>query len=472
MLALVVLSAHAEKMDLKQAIDYALTHHIDLKLKDADREVRWHQLTVLQEKFSPQILLSMSGTIHHEEYFNEEFHEQKLHAYPTLRLQTPIGTVIELFTDQNIGYEQGQRKSGAALHVQIEQPLLQGRNKTVNTWSIENAKLLDDIEELARQKTIENIIYHVIVTYHTLLIQSKKIELQRRWLNQTEQFYDSMNSKWEADRAAKSDVSFAELNVKQAKIQLNQTQAEYRQALRLFCQAIGYDGEEITLKQDDYRLSFFPLSNKDKWINTAIENDVETKILAINQERLTKELIVAKDSQLFDLKLRGNVTLGRYHIFGNQLENDVSDDYIYSYPFVHQNGNYSAELQLNIPITGKQGRYHQELSIRMAMLKMELEQMNHRRKLDNNITYLLESTELSDSQRELSKDTLEMAQRNYQNALLKYEAGRTSLFEVDMMRDKWRDAQNHFLAQEILFYNNLANLELHSGLLGKKWLNS
>ena len=371
-----VMRVEAATLDLKQAIEYALAHHIDLKWMDADRQVRWHELSILQKKFSPQIVFSMSGTIHHEEYFNEKFDEQKLHAYPTLRLLTPIGTTIEIFSEQNIGYELGQKKTGAAIHVTIDQPLLKGRKKAVNTYALDNAKLVDEIESLAYQKTVDNIIYHVIVAYHTVLVNIKKKDLQTHWLNQSQLFYSALKSKWEAGRVSLNDVNIARFNLKQAEFQLNQTHLEIRQSLRKLCQLIGWEGEEMTLSPPSIQ-SQISLNQHNKWIETAFSHDLQARILNIRSEQLQNDLIVAKDQQRYELLWRANVTLGRYHIFGDAAETDQSDDYIYTYPFVHQSGNYSTELQINIPLTGKSSRYHQELSVRTAIEKLEMEKEKH-----------------------------------------------------------------------------------------------
>ena len=101
-----------------------------------------------------------------------------------------------------------------------------------------------------------------------------------------------------------------------------------------------------------------------------------------------------------------------------------------------------------------------------------MEKEKHHHVLKDEMTHLVESAELAEKQKNLWQESVQIAQKNYENTLLKYEAGRTALFEVEIMRDKWRDAQNQYLSQEILFYNTLANVELHAGLLGEKWLSS
>ncbi|MGD9591817.1 MAG: TolC family protein, partial [Candidatus Berkiella sp.] len=182
------LPIYAKTMDLKTAINYAIEHNIQLKNARLDKTVRVNELKILKQKFSPQISYNMALTVQNEDYFNEDFNEKKIHAYPSLRLLTPVGTQIEVFTEQNYGYEKYQRKSGNAVHIVLEQPLLKGRRQIVNKWSIENSTALNEVQDLLFKQASSQIIYNVILRYHALMLAFDNVSSQERWLTSAQRF--------------------------------------------------------------------------------------------------------------------------------------------------------------------------------------------------------------------------------------------------------------------------------------------
>lgn len=458
-------------MDLKQAIACAIENNPELKTALLDKTVRLHELHILKQKFSPQLLWNMSATVQREIYYNQDFDEKKLHSYPSLTMLTPIGTQIEIFTEQNIGYEQYQKKSGTALHVMVEQPLLQGRRKVVNTWSIENATILNEIQELLHHQAIEHVIYNVIVNYHALVLANENIRLHERWLMQSQRFYETLNCKVAAGRAPLSDLTSSKLQVNQAQSYLDRAKFEYRQTMRKLVEYLGSEEEEIEVIQD------FPIKKEhinfqeNEFVQIIADNDIETKIINLNKARTHKQLIVAKDQQLVDLRLRGDLTLGRYHIYGeDNFYQEFTDNNIFNAPFVHQNGNYSAQLLLSIPITGKDQRYHQVLAAKIELKKLEDASYHHQKHLIIHARNLLEQISLQKRQEQLSANAVMLAQKNYDDALLKLEAGRTSMFEVSMLQERLHDAQMQYNVTLIAYLDMMANLEYNAGLLTKKWL--
>ncbi len=458
-------------MDLKQAIVYSIDNNLQLKAALLDKTVRLHELKILKQKFNPQLSFNMSLTTQHEDYFNEDFVENKIHAYPSLRMVTPIGTQLEVFTEQNYGYEQYQRKSGSAVHVVVEQPLLQGAKPIVNKWSIENSRVSNDIQELLLKQATSQIIYNVIIHYHSLMLAAENVASQERWLQQAQRFYESLKVKVDVGRAPMSDLTSSLLQINQARSYLANAQFSYHQTMREFKETIGWEGDEdITLKPIGGLKDAFNMDKKE-FIQVVLENDIETKILNLNKERLNSQLIVAQDQRLVDLRLRGDLTMGRYHVYGNNSPIlDINDDNIYNSPFVHKSGNYSAHLLLSIPISGKDARYHQTLATKVEQEKIESEFWHHQKQLTTFAEGLLEKVELKKQQVTLSTQQLSLAQKNYDDALLKLEAGRTSMFEVASLREKLHDAQLQVTSAEIAYLDILANVEFSAGLLTRKWL--
>lgn len=459
-------------MDLKQAIAHAIEKNLEIKSALCDKTVRLDELHILKQKFSPQLSLNMSASIQREIYYKEDFDEKKIHSYPSLRMLTPVGTQIEIFTEQNLGYERHQRKTGTALHVIVEQPLLQGRKRVVNTWSIENAMFLNEIQELLYKQAIEQIIYNVIINYHALILAKENILLHERWLAQTKRFYDSLKAKVEAGRSPKSDLVSTQLQVNQTQSYLAQAQFEYHQTMRKLIELIGFEGDEITITQS------FPVKNEPvqlkngEFIKVITENDVETKIINLNKTRMQTQLVVAEDQKLVDLKLRGDVTFGRYHIYGkNSFYQELNDNNIYNSPFIHQNGNYSAHLLLSIPLTGKAQRSHQALATKIELKKLEYALWHHQQHIMFHAKSLTEQITLQKQQEQLSLEAMNLAQKNYDDALLKLEAGRAPIFEVVLMQEKLYDAQMQYNRSLIAYLDVIASVEYNAGLLTKKWLN-
>lgn len=459
----------AQTVSLKQAINLAIENNEELHDFYLDKKVRIHELRILKQKFTPQLYYNLALTLQNEDYFNDSFIEKKIHSYPSAKLFTPVGTQIEIYADQNSGYEKNESSSGSALHVVVEQPLLKGVRPVVNNWSINNAQLLNEIEDLLYTKALERIIYSVIMQYHVVQLAKENVTFQERWLHQSQRFFENLQVKVSAGRAPVSDLTASEFEIKQAENYLSQAQLGYRQEIRRLLELLGSNDQDIQITSLDLGKESFDYN--DEILNTVYENDIETKIIKINKKRLKQQLLIVKDEQLVDLKLRGDVTMGRYHVRGEPNQNDLSDKNLYNYPFVHQSGNYSAHLLLSVPITGKDRRNHQKLIVKTELEKLELESRNHAKSLQNLVVGLLEKAQLKKQQVALTRQALVLAQKNYDEAMMKLDAGRATLFEVVTLREKLHDAQMSQQATEISYLDIIANIELTAGLLAKKWLN-
>lgn len=458
----------AQTITLKDAIRLAVDNDVTLHEHFLDKKLRIHELRILKQKFSPQIFYNLALTVQNEDYFNDSFNEKKLHSYPSMKLFTPVGTQLEIFTEQNVGYERNSSSKGQALHVVIEQPLLKGRKKIVNQWSVENAILLDEIANLIYIKAMERVIYSVIMQYHVVQLAKENVAFQERWLLQTQRFFENLEAKVSAGRAPVSDLTSSEFEIKQAENYLAAAKLAYRQEMRRLIEIIGIESQEISITNLD--LAQAEQRYDEKLIKIVFDNDIETKIFNINRTRLQTEMLIAKDNQLVDLRLRGDWTVGRYHVWGEPQDFSYNDNSLFNYPFVHQSGNYSAHLTLSIPITGKDARNHQKMAVRTEMDKIDLEAHRHQTMLKNLVMGLLEKESLKKQQVALTRQALVLAQKNYDEAEMKLDAGRATLFEVVSLREKLHDAQMDQQATEIAYMDIIANIDLTAGLLATKWL--
>lgn len=466
-LLLTITPLNAKTLDLQQAINIALENNLELKFAKFDENVRLHELKILRQKFHPQLFFNASLTVHHETYFQESFDEKKIHTYPSLKMQTPYGTQIELFTEQNAGYERYQRSTGSALRFSIEQPLLQGRRKIVNTWEIYNATILNDIQELLYQQAKDQVIYQVIINFYALELGIENVKLHEYWLENAKKFYESMQAKVAAGRVAPHDLDASLLQVKRAMSQLMQAQFEYVQAKRKFLEELNLVDEAITFVPSSKKSPV--LHDQHKVIEDVVANDIESKVLDLNKERIKQQLIIAKDQSRPELKLRGDWTLGRYHVYGEKADFG-SDENVFGYPFIHDNGNYTAQILVNIPLSNKQQKYHQILSARSEIQKLECEWHHHQLRIKNFATNLYEQSEVRKKQLQLAEESLQLAQSNYEDSLAKLEAGRSSLFELISYQERLLNAQMAKNANQIAYFNSLANLELNKGTLSHQWV--
>lgn len=467
-LLLTMAPLRAKPLDLQQAIDIALENNLELKFAKFDEALRLHELKILRQKFHPQLYFNASMTVHHETYFQESFDEKKIHTYPSLKMQTPYGTQIELFTEQNMGYERYQRSTGTALRLSIEQPLLQGRKKIVNTWDIFNASILNDIQELLQQQARDQVIYQVIVNFHALQLCEENVKLHEYWLGSAEKFYESMQQKVQAGRVANNDLHAALLQVKRSQSLLTQAQFEYSQAKRKFLEELHLTDESLTFTNDTAQKTTYSLDPQTV-INDVIANDIESKVLHLNKERVKQQLIKVKDQSRPDLKLRGDWTMGRYHVYGENADFS-SDENIFGYPFIHDNGNYTAQILFNIPLSNKQEKYHHILSARSEIEKLEYEWQYHQLRIKNFAINLLEQIEVKKKQLRLAEESLKLAQKSYEDTLAKLEVGRSSLFELISYQERLLNAQMMQNTNQIAYLDSMANLELSKGTLGTQWV--
>ncbi len=459
-------------LELKDAIHYAISHHPLLQIATIDKNLRLQDLMILQRQFDPEIVLNARATVQNEDYFHESFIEKKLHTYPSLRMKTPYGTQIDVSTEQNIGYEKDHRSKGTAMHIVIEQPLLRGRAKRVNTLVIEDAKIMNDIQDLLFSQTLDQIIYQIIVQYRTLQLASNNMILHEKWLNQAKVFYDNLEAKVDLGRQPVCDLPAASFQIQQAAARLREAEIEYQSALRKLLLLINWGEKEAPeipfsseLSEDIQKMNQEDITDRQIYLQRLMQNDIQSKIYQLNHKKLEQQLFLAKDQQEIDLKLRGEWTTGRYHIDNSPPTTDPD-----LFPFVHQSGNYAAHLLMSIPLKSKQERNQKISQAKMALLKHEIEYTNYLKELEDNAQQLLDQVEVKKQQYRLSQVSLKLSEQQYESALLKLEADRVALFEVDVLREKFYEAQIAFDAAKISYFNTMANRDLSLGVLTKRWL--
>lgn len=475
----------AKPLTIGQALQHAVENHVQLKIAREEQTLRWYELKIQRQKFRPSLTLNASATLQNEDYFSERFQQKKIHVYPVLRFHTPWGTQLELYGDQSMGYEPSQSKKANALRVVFEQPLLQGNSYHVNTWSIENAKCLQEIQTWVMYQKINQVVYQGLVLYFSLIMQYQDKRLQEKRLTHQTRFHENLKVRIEAGRAPAQDLQVSSLQIKQFQHQLQQSDFEYRQSKRKFLEHIGWEATEAEIEIEHTALEAMMIGkesaskqildwDQESLLALILNNDIEYKILHLNKVRLEHQWALEKEKQPFDLALRGDWTIGRYHVYGKGLnstllgsENDVN---AYAFPYVHNRGNYSLQLLFTFPIVSSLQRQLPSVTLQAEVNKQRYEIAQHERYLQHYVHNLIEQIHMKKTQLMLSEEALALAERSYHNAQEKLEAGRTGMFELLVYLDRCQDAKHRLHQERIAYFEALINLDLVTGVLAEKWI--
>lgn len=394
---------------LQQCLDYAMEHNMSILQSQLQQQNADYQLKMSKNAWLPNVSASAS------EGFGFG--------------QSPSYTGVYV----------SDNSSSASAGVSVSMPLFQGLNiyntNKANQLNLQAAT--QDLEGAKRDLKLAIMAYYMDVIYCKELkgVAEKQLELSESQHQRTQELF-------EVGRVPESNVYESAAQVASDRASL--TEAENNLMLRMLdlTQALELDeveGFDVVAPEDFEGGQTMSLVTPQATIQHALNHQPSMQAAQLRLQQAHYDLKAAKSAWYPSLSFYGGYSNGYYHYFTDGYSN---------VPFSQQlqtNGRTQLGVSLNIPIfNGMQTKYRvkmTELGIENQKLNIE----NTSKKLKKEIQQAYYSAVAAQQKHTAAENSLKSAQLAYDYAQAGFEAGKTTLMELNESKNRLYQAESNRL---------------------------
>lgn len=409
-LAVGVLKVNAQRVwTLQQCIDYAMEHNTGILQGQLQQQNADYQLKMSQNAWLPTVSASASEGLGFG--------------------QSPSYTGVYV----------SDNSSSASVGLNVSMPLFQGLN-IYNTTKANQLNLLASAQDL---ETAKRDLRLAIMAYYMEVVYCKEQKnVAERQLELSETQHQRTQDLFEVGRVPESNVyeSAAQVASDQAAL----TEAENNLMLRLLdltqvMEIENFEDFDVVAPETFENAKEPLLASAQTTIQHALTHQPEMQAAQFRLEQAQYELKAVKSAWYPSLGLYGGYSNGYYHYFSNNSTN---------VPFSQQlkmNGRTQVGVSLNIPIfNGMQTKYR----VKMTELNIDNQQLNIEntsKKLKKEIQQAYYNAVAAKQKYVAADNSLKSSQLAYDYSLAGYEAGKSTLMELNESKNRLYKAESSLL---------------------------
>ena len=408
---------------LQQCIDYAMEHNVNILQSQLQQQNADYQLKMSQNAWLPSVNASAS------EGFDFG--------------QSPSYTGVYV----------SDNSSSASVGLSVSVPLFQGLN-LYNTNKANQLNLqatTQDLEAAKRELRLAIMAYYMEVIYCKELkgVAEKQLELSQSQHQRTQELF-------EVGRLPESNVYESAAQVASDKASLTEAQNNLMLRLLDLAQALEIDNTEDfdVVAPESFISDELPLTSPQNTIQHALNHQPEMLAAQLRLQQAHYDLKAAKSAWYPSLSFYGGYSNGYYHYFTNDNAN---------IPFSQQlktNGRTQLGLSLNIPIfNSMQTKYR----VKMTELGIENQQLNIEntsKQLKKEIQQAYYNAVAAKEKYVAAENSLKSSQLAYEYAQAGFEAGKTTLMELNESKNRLYKAESSLLQAKYEYLYRCEALEL------------
>ena len=409
LLAAVLTVSAQQPWTLQQCIDYAMEHNVGILQSRLQQQNADYQYKMSQNAWLPSVNASASEGLGFG--------------------QSPSYTGVYV----------SDNSSSASVGLSVSVPLFQGLN-LYNTNKANELNLRateQDLEAAKRELHLAIMAYYMEVVYckELLGVAEKQLELSESQHQRTQELF-------EIGRVAESNVYESAAQVATDRASLTEAQNNLMLRLLDLTQALelddveGFDvvDPEVFMTDDE-----MPLTSPQSTIQHALNHQPEMQAAQLRLQQAHYDLKAAKSAWYPSLSFYGGYSNGIYHYFTDGYANTPIPQQLQT------NGRTQLGLSLNIPIfNGMQTKYR----VKMTELGIENQQINIEntsKKLKKEIQQAYYNAVAAKQKYVAADNSLRSSELAYDYAQAGYEAGKTTLMELNESKNRLYKAESSLL---------------------------
>ena len=420
-----------ETFSLSEAKSYALSHHLSITNAALTTENAINKKNETRGIGLPQA--DIAGTFN---YF----------------LNLPIQVVDASFINPNakpgetISFRAGTDYSASA-NLQVSQLIFNGSYLV----GLQVSKLFVDFQRTFEEQTKEDVVFQVVQAYQLVAVAMENQRFMDSLVRTSETLVKQQEAYLELGLMKSEDMDQMNFSLLQAKNAQRQAKMQVENALVMLKLAMNYPIEQgVNIEETTEQL----MASSNISISGSVMNNVQVDILS--------QSILLNQYNLKNLKYASLPSLGAFFQQGyNAYRNEF--DLFKDRPWFSQT---VVGLQLTVPVFSGGQRHYRVQQARVDVMKSEneLEMLKNGLRaqevqLRNNLAGAVDKYNLQDA-------NMVLAQKIYDNALIKKEIGGITSLEVTQKYNQLIAAQSQFMASKLEVLNAKLSLEkLYNKLL-------
>ena len=271
--------------------------------------------------------------------------------------------------------------------------------------------------ESARQSRV-NMVSEVRRAYFNCLLANDSYQVMKRSVKNARENYESTKSMFEQGAAAEYDVIRAEVQLRNLEPSLTDAKNGRRVSTLMLKILLGMDNKVFLKFEDQLEAFNNHIENMPDHPQNDISNNSELRLMEVQQLQLDKQFDLTRAQRFPTLSAFLN------YQYQAQADNFEFGDYNWVNPVV-------AGLQLRIPIFSGFSKSYQEKQVQISMEQLEFQRENVTRQVTASVLNAFTSMEAAAERVESGKVAVRQAERGFEIAQTRYQAGAGTLLELN-----------------------------------------
>lgn len=290
------------------------------------------------------------------------------------------------------------------------------------------AKIQEAIARLGADYTVDNIVYAADVNYWTVAANRNLYDLSKRFVSIVGELYDIVNKRFEEGAISRTDLLMVQTRLKEAELQLNTSETNYRTALQGLNIMMGQPVDGAVFLTDSIQKEL--MTPMFQGLDRALENRADYQMAMKDFELAKMQTRLVKSNYLPQL------VVGFKEKYGTTLINIDGSSKWSSIAFA----------QLKIPV------FHwgeRRQNVRVSQTQEQTKELD-RSKLEDQVNLELNNAwvSLTESAKKLDivNSTLDIAQSNLTLNTFSYNEGKLPILDVLSAQVTWLQAYTNVVS--------------------------
>ena len=453
---------HAQApLTIEQALDIAEENNPDLKASKLSLE-RYQQNLVaqrasLKSRFSLDLNpLSYGRSRRFDNRLSQWYTNETLNTSGTFMISQPIlltdgeVSLINTFGWQDNkstveGIDNSNRAFSNDLYLRLTQPIFTYNRRKMELKQIEfdyeNAGIRYALQRLNTERSITNQFYAVYMAQNNLTISKEELE-------NTQQSFEIIKNKVEADLAAKEELFQAELNLANAQSAVEERRVSLENAKDQLKQSLGMSlNEDIEVMAE---IEVSPIAvDLDRAVQSGLSSRMEIRQREIDIELGELQMIQTKSLNEF----KGNISLSVGIIGDDEKLNNI---------YENPTQNPRVAISFTVPIFDWGEKRARVKAQKIAQTIAKLEQENLRIEIELDVRQVWRRLENLRTQIDIAEKSVRNAQLTYDINLTRYREGDLTGMEINQFQTQLSNRKMAHAQALINYKIELLNLKILS----------
>ncbi len=445
-------------LTLRDAILLALRYNPNVQNAEIDRVLQKFALRIAYNQFELQYALT--GSTSYSQSKSQGIRQPSSTVglvTPSTTLNTTYGGNASLTMANNFP---GKRRYNPQVTLAVTQPLLRGAGRDVTLNALRGALDTETLNKLTMKSEIISTITTIISQYYAVVQANNNIITSQQSVVDAKRTITTNAAQIKVGQLQPTGNIEAESQLESLNLSLAQAINSRDLAEQTLLESLGLSPNMKIRIPNDATVENLKAPDLNETINYALAHNITYITALINYKQDKRELIVAKNAQLWQLDLAANASVG--------TAGGTGPDSDFPSLINSRNNSQTVSLSLSVPINDL-ARQQQLISARIALEKDKINLAAAKRALETSITSEVISIRSQIQQLAIATKTVDLAQQSYQLEGVKARLGRSSPINVTTAQNALIQAKISLIDSKIAYIEAVAQLDSDLTTTLDKW---